>query len=224
MDDKSYTAKIFQAVQTIAKHFLRGLGIGLLALIVSLGFADKVHAAYYHSDYARDGTYIDSKMYYFLDYGQYYYLDTEQYNLLGELGYFLGHPFYPKLHEKELGQTVGVTNILNKGRFIFYSEQVPFSGYSIRSSYNFNSGDYFYRRPYHFSDKKRYNYFEKKQYNLLGGLDYSSGRPFYQRQSEAGITAVEVNAVPEPSTIGFLGLGILGIAVLRNKGVSKCFV
>jgi hypothetical protein len=201
MDGQSYTAKAFQAVQTIAKNFSRGLGIGLLAAILSLGFADKVYATYYHSDYSRAAAYIDSQWYYFLDYGQYYYLDNEQYNLLGELGYFLGHPFYPKLYEKELGQTVGFTNILNKGRFIFYGEQVPLGRHVVWSSYKFNSGNYFHRRQ---------NY-------LLGGSDYSLGRSYYQRQLETAVAAVEVNAVPEPSTIGFLGLGALGIAVLRNK-------
>ncbi len=205
MDEQSYTAKAFQAVQTIAKHFSRGLGIGLLAAIVSLGFADKVYATYYHSDYARDAAYIDSQWYYFLDYGQYYFLDNEQYNLLGELDYFLVHPFYPKLYEKELSQTVGFTNILNKGRFIFYGERVPFSGYSIRSSDNFNSGNYFHRRR---------NY-------LLGGSDYSLGRSYYQRQLETGITIAQVNAVPEPSTIGFLWLGTVGILALRKKNRTK---
>ncbi|MHC4241508.1 MAG: PEP-CTERM sorting domain-containing protein [Planctomycetota bacterium] len=205
MDGQSYTAKAFQAVQKIAKHFSKGLGIGLLATIVSLGFADKVYATYYHSEYARDAAYIDSQWYYFLDYGQYYYLDREQYNLLGELGYFLGHPFYPKLYEKELGQTIGFTNILNKGRFIFYGERVPFSGYSIRSSDNFNTGNYFHRRR---------NY-------LLGGSDYSLGRSYYQRQLETAVATAEVNTVPEPSTIAFLWLGILGTAVLKNKNRTK---
>lgn len=205
MDEKSYTAKIFQVVQTIAKHFLRGLGIGLLAAIVSLGFADKVYATYYHSDYAHAGTYIDKERYYFLDYGQYYYLDREQYNLIGELGYLSGYLFYPKLYEKELGRTVGFTNKVNTGRFIFYGEQFPIRRYAVWRSYNFNSGNYFHRRR---------NY-------LLGGLDYSSGRPFYQIQLEGRIAAVEVNAVPEPSTIGFLGLGALGIAALRKKRKAR---
>ncbi|MHC4534428.1 MAG: PEP-CTERM sorting domain-containing protein [Planctomycetota bacterium] len=194
MDEESYTAKIFQAVQTIAKYFSRGLGIGGLAVIVSLSFTDKVHATYYHLDYARAAAYIDSQWYYFLDYGQYYYLDREQYNLIGKLDYFLGHPFYPKLYETELGRTVGFTNILNKGRFIFYGEQVPFSGYSIRSSYNFNSRNYFHIR-----------------------LNYSLGRSYYQRQLETGIKIAEVHPVPEPSTIGFLGLGVFGILALRKK-------
>ena len=194
MDEESYTAKIFKAVQTIAKHFSRSLGIGGLAVIVSLGFADKVHATYYQSDYVRASAYIDSQWYYFLDYGQYYYLDREQYNLIGELGYFLGYPFYPKLYEKELGRTIGLTNILNKSRFIFYGGQVPFSGYSIRSSYNFNSRNYFHRRR-----------------------NYSLGRSYYQRQLETGIKIAEAHPVPEPSTIGSLGLGALGILILRKK-------
>jgi len=217
MDEESYTAKTFQAVQTIAKHFSSGLVIGGLAVIVSLGFADKVYATYYHSDYARAAAYIDSQWYYFLDYGQYYYLDREQYNLIAELDYFPGYLFYPKLYGKELGRTVGFTNKGNTGRFIVYGEQVPFGRHAVWSSHNLNSGDYFYRRPFYFSDKGQYNYLEKKRYNLLGGLDYSSGRTFYQRQLETAIAAVEMNPVPEPSTIGFLWLGTLGIAVLRNK-------
>ncbi len=201
MDEESYTAKIFQAVQTIAKHFSSGLVIGGLVVIVSLGFADKVHATYYHSDYARAAAYIDREMYYLLDYGQYYYLDREQYNLIGKLDYFPGYLFYPKLYGKELGRTVGFKNKVNTGRFISYDGQFPIRNSAAWSNYNFNSGNYFYRRRYY----------------LLGGLHSSSGRPFYQRQLETRIEAVEMNPVPEPSTIGFLWLGTIGILILRKK-------
>jgi hypothetical protein len=201
MDEKSYTAKIFRAVQTIAKNFSRALLIGGLVVIVSLGFADKAHAIYYHSDYARNASNIDSRGYYFLDYGQYYYLDREQYHLFGELDYFLGFLFYPKLYGKEPGLTAGFTNKVNTARFIFLREQVPFDRHALWNSYNLNNGAFIYRRRYY----------------LSGGLDYSLGRAYYQRQLETRIAAVELNAVPEPSTIGFLCLGALGIVVLRNN-------
>ena len=220
MEEESYNVKTFQAVQTIAKHISRRLVIGGLAAIISLVFADKVYATYYRLDYARAASYIDSRWYYFLDYGQYYYLDRGQYNLIGKLGYFLGYPFYPKLYDKELDRPVGFTNIVNKGRFVFWGEQFPVSEYAVRSSYYINTEDFIYRR-YYFSDKGQYNYLEKERYNLLGGLYYSSGRPFYHRQLDDAIAAVEVNAVPEPSTIGFLGLGALGIVVLRKKRMTS---
>ena len=72
---------------------------------------------------------------------------------------------------------------------------------------HFNAGDYIERKRYYFLDKGQYRYLEREQYNLLGGLGYSFGRPYYQIRVEGGIG--QVVATPEPSTIGFLGLGAL---------------
>ena len=217
MDAEYYSNNKFKAVQTITQHLVRYLGIGVLATLISLGFADKAKATYLLSDFARAGTYIDSQWYYFLDYGQYYYLDKGQYNLIGELGYFLGHPFYPKLYEKDVDQKIGFTNLLNKGWFIFLGEQFPISEYDTRSSYYFNAEDSIFRQRYYFSDKGQYNYLEKRQYNLLGGLPYSFRSPYYRRQSGAGIETSDVVTNPEPSTIVFFGLGALGVILLRKK-------
>ena len=201
MDGESYAVKIFQAVQTIARHFSRALVIGGLVVIVSLGFTDKAHAIYYHSDYARAASNIDSRWYCFLDYGQYYYLDRGQYHLIGGPDYFPGYLFYPKLYGKEPGRTAGFTNKVNTGRFIFLREQLPFSRHDVWSSYNLNNGNFIYRRRYY----------------LSGGPDYSLGRAYYHRQLETQIAAVNVKAVPEPSTIGFLGLGLVWLIALRRK-------
>ena len=88
--------EIFQAV---AQRFIRGFGITGLAAITSLVLAGRVNATYLHSDHApayaeryNAGNYLDRGWYYLLDDGQYYYLDRGQYNLMGELGYLLGHP------------------------------------------------------------------------------------------------------------------------------------
>lgn len=133
----------------ITHRFLRVLGIGGLAAIASLGLADRVDATYFHSDGASAGDYIDREWYYLLDEGQYYYLDRGQYNLLGELGYLLGHPCYPKLFERNLDQAVGFTNRVNTAWFSVRSGQVPISEYALWS-YHFNAGDYIDRWRYYF--------------------------------------------------------------------------
>ncbi len=217
MDAEYYSDNIFKAAQTIAQHLVRYLGITVLAAIISISLADKVNATYLLSDFARAGTYIDKDWYYFLDYGQYSYLDRGQYNLIGELGYFLGHPFYPKLYEKDLDQKIGFTNIINKGWFIFLGEQFPISEYAVQSSNFFNTDDFIYRQNSYLSDMGQYNYLEKRQYNLLGGFAYSFRRPYYRRQLATGTKTSNVVTNPEPSTIGFLGLGAIVVIVLRKK-------
>jgi len=50
--------------------------------------------------------------------------------LLGELGYLLGHPCYPKLYERDLDQAVRFTNKVNTGWFSFGGGQVPIGEYA----------------------------------------------------------------------------------------------
>jgi hypothetical protein len=200
---------------TNTHRFLRGLGIVGLAIVVSLGLAGRVNATYLHSDSA--GDYLDRGWYYLLDDGQYYYLDRGQYNLLGGWSYQLGHPCYPKLFERELDQAVGFTNRQHTAWFSFGDEQIPISEYAVWS-YHFNAGDYIDRVRYHFLDKGRYYYLDEGQYNLLGGLGYMFERPHYQRQYDwVFYQSRGQSPIPEPSTIGFLGLGALVVLVLRNK-------
>jgi len=213
-DEDSHTAG------AVTLRFLRTLGIGGLAAIASLVLADRVNATYFHSDGARAptyaecynaGDYLDRAWYYLLDEGQYHYLDKGQYNLMGELGYMLGHPCYPKLYERDLDQAVGFTNRVNTGWFSLYGGQVPISEYHVWSRY-FNAGDYIDRGWYYFLDKGRYYYLDRGQYNWLGGLGYSFGRPYYQIRYDWGFYQFGQSgqcAIPEPSTIGFLGLGAL---------------
>ena len=201
MDEDSHTT------EAVTHRFLRVLGIGGLAVIAFLGLAGRVHATYFHSDVA--GDYLDRGWYYLLDEGQYYYLDKGQYNLMGELGYLLGHACYPKLFERDLDQAVGFTNRVNTGWFSLDGEQVPISEYAVWS-YHFNAGDYIDRGRYYFLDKGQYYYLDEGQYNLLGGLGYSFGRPHYQRQYDwVYYQSGGQCPIPEPSTIGFLGFGAL---------------
>ncbi len=213
MDEDSHAAR------ANTHRFLRVLGIGGLSIIVSLGLADRVHATYFYSDGARApaGDYLDRGWYYLLDDGQYYFLDIGQYNLMGELGYLLGHPCYPKLFERDLDQAVGFTNRVNTGWFSVGDGQVPISEYAVWS-YHFNAGDYIDRMRYYYLDKGRYYYLDEVQYSWLGGLGYMFERPHYQRQYDWGYYQfVGQCPIPEPSTIGFLGLGAVGVLVLRNK-------
>ncbi len=200
----------------ITHRFLRGLGISGLAAIASLGLASRVDATSFDLDGASAGDYIDREWYHLLDDGQYYYLDRGQYNVMGELGYLLGHPCYPKLFEREVDQAVGFTNRPHTAWFSFGGGQVPISEYAVWS-HHFNAGDYIDRGRYYFLDKGQYRYLDREQYNLLGGLGYSFRRPYYQIRVEGGFG--QVVATPEPSTIVFLGLGALG--VLGSKRYRK---
>jgi hypothetical protein len=62
------------------------------------------------------------------------------------------------------------------------------------------------------------DYLDREQYNWLGGLGYMFGRPYNQRRYDWSFYQfVGQCPIPEPSTIGYLGLGALGILALRNK-------
>ena len=217
MDAEYYSTNIFKPVQAISKCFVRYIEIVLITAIIFPGLANKAQATSMLSDFSRASTYIDNQWYYFLDHGQYQYLDRGQYHLIGELGYFLGHQFYPKMYEKDMDQRIRFTNILNKGWFMFLDEQFPVNEHALENNYYFNAQDSIDRQHYYFSDKGRYNYLEKTQYNLLGGLAYSYRYPFYRRPLGQGIETINVVTNPEPSTIGFLGLGAVWLIVLRKK-------
>jgi hypothetical protein len=217
MDEDSHIKR------AVTQRLVKGLGIGGLAIVASLGLAGRVNATYFHLDGARAptkaGDYLDRGWYYLLDDGQYYYLDRGQYNLMGGLGYQLGHPCYPKLFERDLDQAVGFTNRVNTVWLSLRAGQVPISEYAVWS-HHFNAGDYVDRRRYYFLDKGRYYYLDEGQYSWLGGLGYMFERPSYQTQYDWGFyQSVGQCPVPEPSTIGFLGLGAL--VVLGSKKYRK---
>jgi len=230
-------AENFYAAAATTCRFLRGLGVGGISIIASLGLAGRVDAMYLHSDYpqapafspASDytmrqlyfnaGDYIDRVWYYLLDEGQYRYLDKGQYNLMGGLSYQLGHPAYPKLFERASDQAVGFTNRANVAWLGSGGEQFPIIEYT-GSCFYFNAGDYIDRGRYYFLDKGQYYYLDRGQYNLLGGLGYLFGRPYYQRpydwdsyphQKPGGYPT------PEPSTIGFLAVGAFIIFTSRRR-------
>jgi len=220
MDEDSHIKR------AVTQRFVRASGICGLAIVASLGLDSRVRATYLHLDCApayaeryNAGDYIDREWYYLLDDGQYYYLDKGQYNLLGELGYLLGHPCYPKLFERGSDQAVGFTNRVNTSWFSLYGGQVPISEYAVWSRY-FNVGDYIDKVQYYYLDKGQYYYLDEVQYNLLGGSGYTFGRPYYQTRYDWGFyQSVGQCPVPEPSTIGFLGLGAL--VVLGSKKYRK---
>ena len=217
MEAEYYSDCISKKAQSFAQHLIRNIGIGALAIIISLGLTAKTSAIYMISDFARAGTYIDKGKYYFLDYGQYYYLDRGQYNLIGGFGYYLGHPFYPKLHQKGINQTINFANTLNTAWFIFLTEKFPVSDFNQQSSWCFNAAEAVYKKHYYFSDMIKYNYLDKRQYNLLSTSAYSSGDPFYQRQFVGTTHPSNVITNPEPSTIAFLALGTIGMFILRKN-------
>ena len=90
-------------------------------------------------------------------------------------------------------------------------QQAPISDYTVWSRY-FDTGDYIDKVRYYYLDKGQYHYLDREQYNLLGGLGYTLGRPYYLRQCDWGYyQSVSISATPEPSTILYLGPGILGV-------------
>lgn len=216
------SGNIFRKAQSTVQYLIRYLDFCLIAILISFALTAKANAIYLLSDFSRVGTYIDRDWYYFLDHGQYHYLDKGQYHLIGELGYYLRHPFYPRLHEKGIDQTIQFTNTINRGWFLFLSYNFPVSEHNLPNTCYFNPADSIYRQRYYFSDIGKYNYLEKGQYHLLTTLTYSSGYPRYQRQFQGTAHPLNVASNPEPSTITFLGLGALGMIILRrNKSIKQ---
>jgi len=233
-----------RAARAAARRFLRRLATSGLSVLTSLGLADRANAEYLQPDFPRApayaqcqkasqdlhcetwyaytdaGDYIDRMWYNLLDDGQYRYLDKGQYNLMGEAGYLLGHPCYPKLFERDSEQAVGFTNKVNTGWFSSGGGRVAIVEYAVLCS-RLNAGDYIDRLRYYHLDKGQYYYLDKGQYNLMGGLGYLFGRPSYPTRYgwDSQLEKSGRFPAPEPSTIGFLGLGsliALGCRICRN--------
>jgi len=223
-------------VKAVTLGFLRPLIISGMFIAAFLGLADRVKAAYLPMDnlyglaysqsskvsYPDMGDYIDKTWYYLLDYGQYDYLDNRQYNLMGESGYLLGHPAYPKLFERDSEQTVGFAGRAKMSWFGFGGQQAAIVEYAVLCS-RFNPGDLIDKVRYYYLDKGQYYYLDKEQYTLLGGLGYMFGRSSYLIQHDWGFRQAGRPGTfhsPEPTTIGFLGFGALLIVTSRryNEG------
>jgi len=193
------------------------------------------------------GDYLDKWWYYNLDEGQYYYLDRTQYKLLGGASYILGHPCYPKLFERSSEQAVGFTNRRRIyipwydccWDYLTVSKSglrqglcpdkpvslgniciglMPIDKYVIWHSC-FQPGDNIGKLRYSYLDKGRYYILDEIQYKWIGGLAYEFERPYSRLLrgfKKEGIVA-NTSSIPEPATIGILGLGALGILILRNE-------
>jgi PEP-CTERM motif len=226
--------------KAVARRFLTWLEIAGLLLVASLGLADRADAMYLHWDclqapadsqafawnarYSNAGDYIDRTWYYLLDNGQYRYLDNGQYNLMGGLSYLLGHPAYPKPFERDSDQAVGFTNGVNAGWLNSGGGRVTLIEFPVLYG-RFNAGDYVDRARYYFLDKGQYDYLDKDQYNLLGGLGYLFGRSYYLRRYDWDSYPLGESAghpTPEPSTIGFLALGVFALLSSRKRSHSLC--
>jgi len=216
--------------------FFRPFAINVMFIAVFLGLADRVKAAYLPIDnlygpacsqsskvsYPDMSDYIDETWYYLLDSGQYHYLDNLQYNLMGESGYLLGHPTYPKLFERDSEQAVGFAG---RGKADWLGSgggPAAIVEYAVLRR-RFNAGDLIDKVRYYYLDRGQYYYLDKDQYNLLGGLGYMFGRPSYLTLNDWGFRQDGRPGPfhsPEPTTIGFLGLGALLIYTSRryNEG------
>ena len=148
MDVENCSTGIFKLINKTSKHVAYCI---LLTAIIFTCTTDNAKATSMLSDFARASTYIDSQWYYFLDQGQYQYLDRGQYYLIGELGYFLGHHFYPRMHEKGRDQKIRFTNTLNKGWFLFLDTRFPVNENVLIKNYHFNTLYPLDRQQYYFS-------------------------------------------------------------------------
>jgi hypothetical protein len=197
--------------------------------------------SYGRYNHRKTGDYLDKEWYQYLDEGQYYYLDRTQYKLLGGASYILGHPCYPKLYERRSGHTAGFTNrrrihipwydcywdYLSSSACTGYNG-IPIDNYVVWHSY-LKPGDNIEKLRYRYLDKWRYYILDVTQYKWLGGLAYEfetiHSRNWYMYDSLYcynfyGLLKKinkESMSTPEPATIAFMGLGVLGLLILRNK-------
>ena len=183
------------------------------------------------------GDCIDIRWYYYLDKGQYYYLDNIQYKLLGGAKYSLGQQFGCR--------DIISLNWLDFYQLCFYGPAsplvdnlcsscdgpIPLSGYGGWRSC-FNTGDWIDKLKYIYLDKIQYKILDETQYKWLGGMAFrfESFRwyPYvfphthdshYTSVPYCPVTAPSASSttIPEPATIGFLGLGGMGLLILRSK-------
>ena len=96
----------------------------------------------------------------------------------------------------------------------------PGAGVLFLAILHFNTGDFTDRWRYYYLDYGRYYYLDRWQYNMLGGSGCLFIYPFYRKRYDCTAwqsETVNVFAIPEPSTIAFLGLGGLAILGTRRK-------
>ncbi len=221
---------------TMKSRFLKPFAVCVMLISSSFGFTGRANAAYLSADtlcnpvYSQSsnvshpdmGDYIDRTWYYLLDFGQYDYLDNRQYNLMGESGYLLGHPAYPRLFERNSEQAVGFAGKTKSDWFASGGRQSAIFAYAELCR-GFNAGDLIDKIRYYYLDEGQYYYLDNEQYNLLGGLGYMFGRPSDLSQYNQSLRLLGRPAYfhnPEPATIGFLGFGALLIVTSRryNEG------
>ncbi len=114
---------------------------------------------------------------------------------------------------------------------------IPIDNYVIWHSC-FTPGDHIEKLRYNYLDKGRYYILDETQYKWIGGLAYEFETPysgiwhtygslyssdfyFLLRDSRKEIITANMSSIPEPATIGLLGLGTLGLLIFRNKRKSK---
>lgn len=109
---------------------------------------------------------------------------------------------------------------------------MPIDNYVVWHS-SLKPGDNIEKLRYRYLDKGRYYILDVAQYKWLGGLAYEFETPhcgiglphsydyyYLQNLKKEDITA-NASSVPEPATIGLLGLGTLGLLIFRNKKRTK---
>ncbi len=186
------------------------------------------HNGYGWYGYLKTGDYHDRWWYLYLNEGQYCYPDRVQYKLLGELNYILGHQHYPNLFGRSPVQAFGFANrwriytpwydcnwnypiagqpVSPGNIYTGYIGQIPIDNYVIC---------YCCSKPRSYLYKWRYHRYEF-------GTPYSwfwhtYGSPYcYNYYFLKNLKKEKIPPIPEPATVGFLGLGALFVLILRNK-------
>lgn len=212
--------------------FVDNMGFGCAGQFTTVGRCDR------WCGYCNPGDYIDRVRYYCLDKGQYYYLDRRQYNLLGGRSYLLGHPCYPLWHGFYWWRRVAREWVYFYGRFTIFGEPAQ-PGDVLRA---FIAGDGHERiRVGEFTVSTEGWYGDMRVFGDIPLTAYKEGalpnemitfeawdenaESWFPTEILYGLPIwtshgarirVDVNAIPEPSTIGFLGLGALGVWGLGN--------
>jgi len=193
------------------------------------------------------GDYIDKGWYYWLDEGQYYYLERIQYNLLGGISYLLGHPCYPMWYDyrfpwpakyqkrAEWVEFYGTFNILDEPAQpgdIIYAFVAGDDGERIRVGEFTVSAEGWYGNMRVYRDNPltgRTDGALPNEIITFAAWDQSEAR-WLPTEIVRGVPRwtshraqirIDINAIPEPCSVGFIGLGALGILVLRNVGNKR---
>jgi hypothetical protein len=193
--------------------------------------------------------YIDRGRYRCLDQAQYYYLGRKQYSLLGGMNYLLGHPCYPLWYGYDFYR-LGIAAVRERPQWVdFYGlftvlNEPAEPGDELHAFVAGDDKDMICVGEFIVSIEGSYDYIRVFRDDPLttykdGAMpdemitfrawDQSAAR-WYPTEVLYGVPRwtshgarirVDINAIPEPFTLWFLGLGALGTLLARNGRTDR---